>query len=365
MEKYNKSFTLIEIIVTISIILLFVSLSIPRYNVYNQQLKLKSSLQKLVDIFELAKKKAITSELADKSCVQFNGYRLTLNADSYSLKFGCNGIYQDIQTYNFDNNVSIINGAGDFDFPPLGIGINIATAYVRLKNTSINECQDIYFNSVGIMTPSNSSIDCGAAPTTTPTATPIPTETGIPTPTNTPTGTRTPTPTPTRTPTPTKTPTPTATHTPTPTPTPTSVTPTPTRTPTPILSPTPTRTPTPTPTPIAPSCTNWVNIIIENCSSAEYSATPRAADCKVSTSDVTLNLSKAPNDTTTEMRFVNVATTTTCSAVADSSFSTTEAYSDTKAWTLSVNTGAKKVCVRFNNSVGTAIKCGALIEVIP
>lgn len=243
MEKSNRSFTLIEILVTVTIILLFSGLSIPRYNTYTQQLKLKSEAEQITDVIELAKKKAIASELYDLNCSDFTGYRVTLNNTSASLKFGCSNIYQTINSFVFDSGITIIAGTGDLNFPPLGVNLNIPISYIRLQNIKLNQCQDIYISSIGIVTASTAIIDCGAVPTTTPTITNTPTETPPTTPTSTPTGTLTATPTPTGTPTPTLTPTN------TPTPTPSSLTPTPTRTPTPIKTPTPTYTPTPTNTP--------------------------------------------------------------------------------------------------------------------
>lgn len=221
MVKFNRSFTLIEILVTVTIILLFTGLSIPRYNTYTQQLKLKSEAEQIADVIELAKKKAISSELYDLNCTDFTGYRVTLNNTSVSLKFGCANIYQTINSFVFDNGITIIAGTGDLDFPPLALNLNIQIPYVRLQNIKLNQCQDIYLSSIGIVTTSTAIIDCGALPTTTPTITNTPPPV---TPTTTPTGTLTATPTPTRTPTPIKTPTPT--YTPTPTNTPT-LTPTP------------------------------------------------------------------------------------------------------------------------------------------
>lgn len=239
MAKTNRSFTLIEIIVTVSIILLLTGLTIPRYNTYTQQLKLKSEMEQIADIIELAKKKAISSELFDLNCNQFTGYRVTLNSNSAVLKFGCANVYQNINTFLFDSGITIIAGAGDIDFPPLAKNLSVPISYIRLKHTKLNVCQDIYISRIGIITTSTSTIECGAMPTTTPTVTNTP----MPqTPTVTPTGTLTATPIPTWTLTPTVTPTR------TPTPTPINLTPTPTRTPTPIRTPTPTNTPIPTPT---------------------------------------------------------------------------------------------------------------------
>ena len=160
MDKNSKGFTLIELIITLSIILLFVSLTIPRYNTYTQQLRLKNDAQRISDIIELAKKKAITSDLYDKNCAQFNGYRITVDANSYIMKFGCSGAYQNIETYSFDSNITAISGTGDFNFPALGLNTNLAINSIRLKNSSLSQCVDITISKIGIIEINGALIDC-------------------------------------------------------------------------------------------------------------------------------------------------------------------------------------------------------------
>lgn len=150
MRKIN-GFTLIELLVVISISLVFVGSILIRYNTYSQQTKLKSEVKKLVDVLELAKKKAFSSDLFNQSCTNFNGYRVVLGTNSYSLRFGCNGVYTTIiKTYNFPTNITATPGT--FTFPRLGLGINITTNTITLKNSSTNpdKCQDISISSIGI-----------------------------------------------------------------------------------------------------------------------------------------------------------------------------------------------------------------------
>lgn len=160
MGKNKKSFTFIELMIVVSVIILFSTIIIPQFNSYNQRQKLKNDATKLIDVIELAKKKAIVSDLYDTSCSAFNGYRVTVNGSSYILKFVCAGAYQDIQTYDLQPNISVISGTGNFDFPPLGVNINLSINSIRLKNSIISQCLDISLSSIGIISVNNNFIGC-------------------------------------------------------------------------------------------------------------------------------------------------------------------------------------------------------------
>ena len=155
-----KAFSLIEIIVTIDIIILFSVLTIPRYYKYSQQNKLKQQTTELAETLELAKKKAGVSELYNPACSDFRGYRITIASNSYSLNFGCGGTYEAIQQYDLASNTSVITGTGNFDFPRAGFGINISQGTIRLKDSYINECLDISITPLGIITVGESFFGC-------------------------------------------------------------------------------------------------------------------------------------------------------------------------------------------------------------
>lgn len=160
MVKNNQAFSMIELLISISIILLFSGIAIPNYIRLSQQLKLKSNVHKLIDNIELAKKKAISSDLYDTSCSQFDGYRISLNNNNYIFSFGCAGAYQNIATYDLDTNLEVTTGTGNLDFPALGTNINITINSVRIKNNTLNQCMDFTISPIGIITINESLIDC-------------------------------------------------------------------------------------------------------------------------------------------------------------------------------------------------------------
>lgn len=158
----KKSFTLIEILVVTSISLVFLGLGLPRYNDYSSQLKLKNEGKKLVDVLELAKKKALSADLQDKNCADFTGYRITIppSADSYSLLFGCASVYSVVQDYDLLTNITVTIGTGNYDFSPLMINPSFISNTIRLKNSVINKCVNISISPIGIIELNETLVAC-------------------------------------------------------------------------------------------------------------------------------------------------------------------------------------------------------------
>jgi prepilin-type N-terminal cleavage/methylation domain-containing protein len=156
----KKAFTLIELIISIGIIVVFSGLALPRYNNYNNELKLKKEVKRLVSVIELAKKKALTSDLYDSGCNEFEGYRVVVGTYSFGLNFLCAGMGQEIQEYLLDSNVIITAGTGNLDFPPIGANVNIPIGTIRFRSDSIDKCIDVTITSIGIVSTDESLFGC-------------------------------------------------------------------------------------------------------------------------------------------------------------------------------------------------------------
>ncbi len=156
----KDGFTIIELLVVISIMALFIGATLAQYNTYTQQLKLKNEAKKLVDVLELAKKKALSADLQDKNCSNFTGYRLTTSVNSYSLLFGCSSVYTSVQNYNLPTNVTITVGTGDYNFSPLMNNPIFISNTIRLKNSAINKCVNISISPIGIVDLNETLINC-------------------------------------------------------------------------------------------------------------------------------------------------------------------------------------------------------------
>jgi len=157
MEK-NRGFTLIELLIVIVIIVIFSGLTIPSYNLQTQQLKLKKEGRKLANTIELAKKKAVASEL-EATCSNFNGFRVEISANNYSLVRLCD-TNQTLNTYTLPTNITITSETGNLNFPPGGFNINLTINTITLKNSKISQCLNISLSSIGLIEVSNSLTGC-------------------------------------------------------------------------------------------------------------------------------------------------------------------------------------------------------------
>jgi type II secretory pathway pseudopilin PulG len=159
-----RSFTLIELLITTAIIFVFSGLSLAYYNNFTQQQTLKKEAQKLVNIFELAKKKASAGDLSGLTCDGgFNGYQVNVTNSSYSLLLRCGGtsVSPAVFSYSFPNNISITSGSGDYYFRELNLKIELpANPIIIIKNSNISKCLDITISSSGIITLSDNFISC-------------------------------------------------------------------------------------------------------------------------------------------------------------------------------------------------------------
>lgn len=162
-NKKIKSFTIIEILITLTIIFIFSVIGIANYNQYNEQIKIKNEAKKFIDVFELTKKQALSSYLYDKNCQDFRGYQISINStgNQYKIYFICNTNYINIATYDLNKNLSfIIGNNSNFYFPATGANINITNNNIRIKNSTINQCLDISITNNAIINFNESLFSC-------------------------------------------------------------------------------------------------------------------------------------------------------------------------------------------------------------
>lgn len=149
----KNSFTLIELLIAVSIILIFSGFSLAFYNKFTEEKKLENEAKKLVDVLELAKKKTSAGDVGNYSCDNFFGYHVVIRLKYYGLRLCCssgcdtNNSYL-IQWYNLPSNMSILSGDTTIQFKPLTTMFNQNT--ITLRNSSLSRCRNVSISPTGI-----------------------------------------------------------------------------------------------------------------------------------------------------------------------------------------------------------------------
>lgn len=156
MNKLTKGFTLIELMVVILIMVIVVGMTLAVFSNFTEDRKLTKEVEKLHDVFELAKKKATASEIVG-DCENFAGYRVSVSTNSYILSILCSPtpptvISNPIQTYTLGQ-VQILNSDyPDVDFKPLSAGTNLGSeAVFMFKNFIISKCISLHVSPNGVV----------------------------------------------------------------------------------------------------------------------------------------------------------------------------------------------------------------------
>ena len=147
----KKSFTLIEILIVISILVIFSGILLASYNNFTQIKTLEQEVNHLVDILSLAKGKTQAGDI-EFDCTgmeEFGGYRVEISDTDYGLQQCCRDTLtksisscgQYLNIYKFPSYISNLTGPINLDFAPLTGGVNEST--LTLKNRYIDKCIDI------------------------------------------------------------------------------------------------------------------------------------------------------------------------------------------------------------------------------
>jgi len=163
--RYNTApgFTLIELIIVVSVILVIVGITLANYNNFSEQKKLDQDAAGLVDVLEMAKKRTMAGD--DKcSSGPFNGYYLNVTSNSYELKICCHSTNclsqnQSIKIYNLQSTNN--SSASLIYFAPLtGHLYNNATITIIIENKIINKCKRIIISEDGVIEEGASQYVC-------------------------------------------------------------------------------------------------------------------------------------------------------------------------------------------------------------
>ena len=164
----RKSFTLIEILLVVTIVTLFTGYSIVNYNIFSQVKLLEKEANFLVDVLALTKGKAKAADISFicSGLEEFGVYQVEINSSSYNFKQCCRDINTkaittcgaEIQAYDFSTSISKVSGASRVDFYPL-TG-NTTDSTIRIKNENSAKCLEISITAIGVITVGDAPFSC-------------------------------------------------------------------------------------------------------------------------------------------------------------------------------------------------------------
>ncbi len=166
----SQGYTLLELLIVVMIILIFSGLLLAQYNSSNEQIKLKTEVQKLSGMLELARKKTLAHNTISSCIGNFNGYQISLSANQYALSYCCANDcnYSSIHTTTFPSTIRIMSPLVPnpylIQFIPSFQGTTLGSDItVQIKNTAIpstNKCIQLSISKIGIVTINDAFISC-------------------------------------------------------------------------------------------------------------------------------------------------------------------------------------------------------------
>lgn len=155
-QKYSRGFTLIELIVVVSIMTLFMGVSIANYNSFTTEKKFDAEVKRVVDVLELAKSKAHAGDVGAFSCDDFNGYQVALSGSTYFLRMCCDNTctnFNTVATYRIPVGISASFASGSsIQFYPLTTGVSVSSSNtITVNSTVLNKCAPINISNNGLI----------------------------------------------------------------------------------------------------------------------------------------------------------------------------------------------------------------------
>lgn len=158
----SSGYSLIEVIIVITIIVLFTGMGIAGYTRFNDQRIVDAESKKILNLLETARSKAMTKDIdsQDVSACDFEGYRVIINttamARTYSLLIKCNGTTSLARTISMSESLTVSTTPQN----PLSIDFAVATGSVpncetdcmiSINNTNIGRCKLITVKGSGVI----------------------------------------------------------------------------------------------------------------------------------------------------------------------------------------------------------------------
>lgn len=164
-KQLKCGFTLLELIIVISIILLFGGLTLAYYNNFSEDQKLTSTATKFADVLELAKKKAGSGDtsmcaIAVGITPAVEKYTVSISSTTaYNFAPNCTATAATSQSYQTESGVVFQTVPfPTIDFKPLTGGAT--SSCVEIKNNNNSKCRYVKIETSGAIC--DGTCTCGA-----------------------------------------------------------------------------------------------------------------------------------------------------------------------------------------------------------
>lgn len=156
-KNNNPGFTLIEILVTSTIMVILTGISIAIFSSYKEDRMLINQAALFVRSLELAKSKAAagdTSQCADSTDAYVSGYTVVVNPTSIQIQPGCDTVPSPIVQY-IDPQVAFVTPSFSLTFNSLNF--EGSTTCIPIRNKDSSMCKFIKIDETGLITQGNCS----------------------------------------------------------------------------------------------------------------------------------------------------------------------------------------------------------------
>lgn len=125
----KRGFTIIELLIAMSIMALLFGIGAAKYVSFNQGQIIKQAAQKLRSDLRVGVNKAITGE--KNGCGTLDGYQVSFTSGQYSLSSACSGgTFRAVNAVNLPSGVSFNPLPSPLFFKVLGQGVSSATTII-------------------------------------------------------------------------------------------------------------------------------------------------------------------------------------------------------------------------------------------
>lgn len=151
-QSNAKSFTLVEILVVATIIVILSGTSVAMFSSYRDDKVLSNQVALLSSVIDLAKNKASAGDVSfcsNSSLAHISGYTVTIDSTYITLLPGCDTTPTPIQ-YQIPQNIAFITPSMSLQFN--NINYQGTTRKMPIKNTLTNKCKYLQIDDTGLIT---------------------------------------------------------------------------------------------------------------------------------------------------------------------------------------------------------------------